>query len=175
MNSDRRESVPDVASVTENERIYEVGMRSGHASGIAQRRKNMERKTGIDMVCHNTASVCRRRCTGTFRGPIGYCAEVVQSANYIVEGTLVQTCSRRTREYTCRCGMSTYADRSQPAPARRPLARWDFLSCFLLICVVFALRFSRRAVSRSCSRLFSWLSLGFTLVRRSPLSLINFS
>ena len=44
------------------------GMRSGHASGMAQRRKKIERKMGIEMVCQSTASVCRRRCTGTFRG-----------------------------------------------------------------------------------------------------------
>jgi hypothetical protein len=44
------------------------GMRSGHASGIAQRRKKMERKMGIDIVCQRTVSVWRRRCRGTFRG-----------------------------------------------------------------------------------------------------------
>jgi hypothetical protein len=43
-------------------------MTSGHASGIAQRRKKIERKMGIDIVCQRTASVWRRCCTGTLRG-----------------------------------------------------------------------------------------------------------
>jgi len=56
-------------------------MRSGHASGMAQRRKKMERKMGIDMVCQRTASVWRRRRTGTFRGAQRTLQQVVQSVN----------------------------------------------------------------------------------------------
>jgi hypothetical protein len=66
--SDRRDNVPDVASLLKTREYMRYGMRSGHASGMAQRRKKMERKMGIDMVCQSTASVCKRRCTGTFRG-----------------------------------------------------------------------------------------------------------
>ena len=46
----------------------------------------------------------------------------------------------------------TYADRSQPAPARRPLASCDLSSFFLVACFASAFFFSRGATCRVCSR-----------------------
>ena len=67
-NSDRRDNVPEVASLLKMSVYMRYGMRSGHASGMAQSRKKIERKMGIDMVCQSTAIIWRRRCNGTFSG-----------------------------------------------------------------------------------------------------------
>jgi hypothetical protein len=149
IRSDRRDNVPDVASLLKMREYMRYGMRSGHASGMAQRRRKRERKMGIDTVCQSTASVCKRRCTGTFRGAHRMLCKAVESVNGTEERKLAESILA-VESWIC-----TYADRSQPAPARRPLAKCDLSPFLLAIRVVLALFFSRGTVCRSCSGLFS--------------------
>src|SRR5271163_4553729 len=68
MNLDRRASVPDVASLLNTSVYMRYGISRGQARGIAQARKNNERKAAIETLCQSTTRVCSRLRSGTFKG-----------------------------------------------------------------------------------------------------------